>query len=97
MDSQPSQSGEGEGATMTDFRPYRPRNPSPWPRRIAYIALIALAALALYVFSAQAGGPPPRNTIKQWPPKPPSTYYCQRAAPRPPSYCFTNSRRPYRP
>ena len=31
---------------MTDFHPYRPRNPSPWPRRLALAVLIAAVALA---------------------------------------------------
>ena len=58
------------------WQPYRPRNPSPWPRRIAYTLLIAAAALLLYAFSAEAAQP--RPTDKPWPPKTPDySYVCK--------------------
>ena len=84
---------------MTDFQPYRPRNPSPWPKRLALALLIGAAALLLYAFSAWAdGGTDP--TQKPWPPaKPNYSYVCKH---RPeivkPALCYRpNSRRPYRP
>lgn len=49
---------------MTDFHPYRPRNPSPWPRRLALAVLITAVALALYVFSAHAAPPRPPDFSK---------------------------------
>lgn len=79
---------------MTDFHPYRPRNPSPWPRRLALAVLITAVALALYVFSAHAAGPkPPLDTSPRWG----AEYYCNQADPRPPATCiagWSRSRRP---
>jgi hypothetical protein len=49
---------------MTDLKPWRSTRPSPWPRRMAYIALIVLAALLLYVFSAHAAPPRPPDFSK---------------------------------
>ena len=49
---------------MTDFHPYRPRNPSPWPLRLALAVLITAVALALYVFSAHAAPPRPPDFSK---------------------------------
>ena len=85
---------------MTDFRPYRPRNPSPWPRRMAIALAVALLIACMYVLSAQAGGPPPRNTQKPWPPKRADYSYVCRYRPEAVSLwrCAEfNSRRPYRP
>ena len=39
---------------MTDLKPYRPRNPSPWPRRLAIALAVALLIACMYVLSAQA-------------------------------------------
>ena len=79
------------------WQPYRPRNPSPWPRRIAYTLLIAGAALLLYVFGAEAAQP--RLIDKPWPPKTPDYSYVCKHRPEivKPALCYRpNSRRPYR-
>lgn len=85
---------------MTDLKPYRPRNPSPWPRRMAIALAVALLIACMYVLSAQAGGPPPRNTLKQWPPSKPNYSYVCKFRPEAVSAwkCADfKSRRPYRP
>ena len=77
---------------------YRPLSPRP-RRRAIWLLAVALAGLAALWFlwpGEAAPGLPPLDTRSTWPPQAPSTYFCNRGDPRPPSYCFTNSRRPYR-
>lgn len=65
---------------MTDFHPYRPRNPSPWPRRILIAVSIAVIAAVLYAYGASAAGPrPPRldDTTKRS--RPNTTAVCKYA------------------